>query len=173
MDTPAAHLLTPDHADAYARLRTAMLVDAPHAFASSPGEAHGEKAESVVDYLADPYHAIAVVDHPHTPGKLAAAAGIMRLKHRKLSHRANIWGVYCTPELRGRGFGRAVMRCAIEQAQTWDGLKVIGLSVSAHSPGALALYESLGFVRWGLEPDAMRIDGQPFDEIHMALQLKP
>ena len=171
MDTPIARLLTPEDADAYARLRRSMLIDVPHAFASSPGEAHGEKPESVVEYLSDPYHAIIAVDHPEIPGALSGAAGMMRLKHRKLRHRANIWGVYCVPELRGRGLGRAIMLRAIEQARAWDAVEVIGLSVSARSPGALALYESLGFVRWGLEPDAMRIDSESFDEIHLSLHL--
>jgi RimJ/RimL family protein N-acetyltransferase len=171
MDAPIARLLTPDGAEAYARLRRAMLIDVPRAFASSPGEAHGEKPEAIVEYLADPCQAIAVVDHPHKPGELAAAAGIMRMKHRKMNHRVNIWGVYCVPELRGQGLGRAAMVRAIERARDWDGVEVIGLSVSARSPGALALYESLGFVRWGLEPDAMRIDGEAFDEVHLALRL--
>lgn len=143
----------------------------PHAFASSPGEGKGEHPDEVVKYLSDANNAIAVVNHPDAPGELAAGAGIMRVPNLKLRHRANIWGVYCVPELRGTGLGRAVMLCAIEQARAWNGVEVIGLSVSARSPGALALYESLGFVRWGLEPDAMRIDGESFDEIFLSLRL--
>ena len=171
MDLPIARLLTLEGAEAYARLRTAMLIDTPRAFASSPGEARGEKADGIVEYLSDPHQAITVVDHPEKPGELAAAAGMMRMKHRKMSHRANIWGVYCVPELRGLGLGRAVMTKAIEVARSWEGVEVLGLSVSAQSPAALALYESLGFVRWGLEPDAMRIEGESFDEVHLAQRL--
>lgn len=172
MDTPNVRLLTAEDAEAYARLRTAMLIDTPRAFVSSPGDAHGERPDSVVEYLANPYQAIIVINHPDKPGELAAAAGLMRLKHRKVSHRADIWGVYCVPELRGHGYGRAVTTRAIEHARTWDGVERVGLSVSAQSPGAVALYESLGFVRWGLEPDAMRIDGQSFDEIHLSVRLE-
>jgi len=172
MDIPSARLLIPDDAVAYASLRTAMLIDVPRAFASTPGEARGEEAASVLEYLSDPHRAIAVVDHPDTPGSLAAAAGITRMTHRKLRHRAEIWGVYCLPEMRGRGLGRTVMVRAIEQARAWDGIEVISLSVSARSPEAIALYESLGFVRWGLEPDALRIDGESFDEVHLSLRLR-
>lgn len=171
MVQPAVRPLAVDEAEAYARLRSVMLVDTPHAFASSPGEAKGEKAEGIIEYLADPHQAIAVVDHPDTPGELSASAGIMRRKHQKLRHRADIWGVYCVPELRGRGFGRAVMIHAIELARAWEGIEVIGLSVSARSPSAIALYESLGFQHWGIEPDALRIDGESFDEIHLTLRL--
>lgn len=172
MTPPTARLLTPAEAEAYSRLRTAMLIDVPRAFASSPGDAHGEKPDAIVEYLANPHQAITVADHPDKPGELAAAAGIMRLKHRKMSHTANIWGVYCVPELRGHGLGRAVMIRAIELARTWQGVEKISLSVSAQSTNALALYESLGFKRWGLEPDAMRIDGESFDEIHLSLRLQ-
>lgn len=171
MVKPAARPLDGAEAEAYARLRSAMLVETPHAFASSPGEAKGEKAEGIVEYLSDPHQVITVVDHPEAPGELAASAGIMRMKHQKLRHRADIWGVYCVPELRGRGFGRAVMIRAIEQARSWKGVEVIGLSVSARSPVAIALYESLGFERWGIEPDALRIGGESFDEIHLSLVL--
>lgn len=166
-----ARLLLPAEAEAYARLRRAMLVDVPRAFSSSPGEARGEQADSIVEYLSDPHHAIIVVDHPEKPGELAASAGINRMMHRKMRHRADIWGVYCVPDLRGRGLGRAVMLRAIEHARSWDGVEVVALSVSARSPEAIALYESLGFVRWGTEPDAMRIDGESFDEVHLALHL--
>lgn len=166
-----AHLLTPDRAEAYARLRSAMLVDVPHAFGSSPGEGKGERADEVVKYLSDPNNAIAVVDHPEAEGEFAAAAGIMRVPNAKMRHRAGIWGVYCVPELRGHGLGRAVLLRVVEQARAWDGVETIGLSVSARSPEAIGLYESLGFVRWGTEPDAMRIDGESFDEVFLTLRL--
>lgn len=148
-----------------------MLHDVPQAFAASPGEGKAERPEEVVSYLSDPNNVIAIVDHPDAPNELAAAAGIMRVPNLKLRHRANIWGVYCVPELRGTGLGRAVMNRVIEQARAWDGVEVVGLSVSARSPGALALYESLGFERWGIEPDAMRIDGESFDEVFLQLRL--
>jgi hypothetical protein len=35
----------------------------------------------------------------------------------------------------------------------------------------MGLYASLGFVAWGREPAALRIDGVDYDEIHMALRL--
>lgn len=172
MHTAIARLLTPDGAETYARLRTAMLIDVPHAFGSSPGEGKGERADEVMKYLSDPDHAIAVIDHPDASGELAAAAGIMRVPNLKMRHRAGIWGVYCVPELRGLGLGLAVVLRVIEQAREWDGVETVGLSVSAHSPQALALYESLGFEQWGTEPDAMRIEGESFDEIHLALRME-
>ena len=71
----------------------------------------------------------------------------------------------------GRGLARAVTTAAIDTARSWRGVTVIGLSVSASAPEAIALYESLGFERWGVEPDAVRIDGVSHAEVHMALDL--
>ena len=164
-------MLTPDDAAAYTRLRTAMLVDSPHAFGSSPGEGRGEDVDSILEYLSDPNKAIAVVDHPENAGEFAAAGGIMRVTTLKSRHRAGIWGVYCVPEMRGRGLGRSVMDRLIEHARSWDGVEVIGLSASAEAPEAIALYERLGFVRWGLEPDALRLGDKSFDEVYLALRL--
>jgi ribosomal-protein-alanine N-acetyltransferase len=46
---------------------------------------------------------------------------------------------------RRRGLGRALVRAAVEGARA-EGLRAIGLHVSVTNPGAVALYESEGFV---------------------------
>jgi len=47
----------------------------------------------------------------------------------------------------------------------------LNLGVSETTPGARALYEAVGFVVWGTEPRAMRVEGRYYDEIFMALAL--
>ena len=41
---------------------------------------------------------------------------------------------------------------------------------SLRAEAALRLYRALGFEQWGIEPDALRVEGQPFAEIHMILR---
>lgn len=88
-----------------------------------------------------------------------------------MNHRALIYSVYCDPVHRRKGYARAIMHAAIATARSWEGVDIICLAVSAKSADALALYESLGFERWGLEPDVVRVNGEAYDEIHMALRL--
>jgi hypothetical protein len=47
----------------------------------------------------------------------------------------------------------------------------VHLSVSERAEVASALYESLGFVTWGVEPAALRFDGANVAERHMQLVL--
>ncbi|MBX3378871.1 MAG: GNAT family N-acetyltransferase, partial [Phycisphaeraceae bacterium] len=82
-----------------------------------------------------------------------------------------IWGVYVTPGARGRGLGKAVVARAIEEAKTWEGLARLHLAVSENAPVAKKMYESLGFVQWGYEPDAIRIDGRSFGEHHLEMMV--
>jgi RimJ/RimL family protein N-acetyltransferase len=60
---------------------------------------------------------------------------------------------------------------AIEIARVW-GVSKVQLSVSSTAPAAQRVYESLGFVAWGRESDALRLNGNSADEIHMDLRLE-
>jgi ribosomal protein S18 acetylase RimI-like enzyme len=58
---------------------------------------------------------------------------------------AFVYDVSVSPDLRRRGYGRAIMEAGIEFCRG-RGAKVLGLNVFGHNPGAKALYERLGFV---------------------------
>jgi ribosomal protein S18 acetylase RimI-like enzyme len=58
---------------------------------------------------------------------------------------AFVYNVAVEPELRRRGYGRAIMLAAERWCRD-RGLTSIGLRVFAHNAGARALYEQLGFV---------------------------
>ncbi|MCY1145765.1 GNAT family N-acetyltransferase [Actinoplanes sp. Pm04-4] len=67
----------------------------------------------------------------------------------KVTHEtAFVYNVAVEPELRRRGYGRAIMLAA----ERWcheNGLTRIGLHVFAYNTGARALYEQLGFAETG------------------------
>lgn len=156
---------------AYAALRREMLLDSPWAFASSPDD---DMPEAVLrERLAEPCHVI-VGGFVRTGGgepKLVASAGVYRADKRKAQHLAHIWGVYTSPAARGRGLGRAVTAAAIDVARGWEGVEGICLGVSERSAAARRVYESLGFVQWGVEPDATRIGCESACEVYMRLRL--
>ena len=166
--TPVVRLLGPADAGLYAQLRSEMLIDSPASFSSSPGEARGETREQVIEALSSDGHEIAGV---FVDDDLVSVAGIFRERRAKQHHRAFVYGVYTTPGARGRGHGRAVMECVLEAARAMVGVEVVGIGVSTNGPGALRLYESLGFVQWGLEPDSMRVDGVSYGEVYLSLVL--
>lgn len=57
-------------------------------------------------------------------------------------------GIALLPEYRGQGFGRRLMRAALEAAAA-AGYRQVSLTVHPQNP-AIALYESCGFVRRGV-----------------------
>ncbi|WP_250031081.1 GNAT family N-acetyltransferase [Paractinoplanes maris] len=61
---------------------------------------------------------------------------------------AFVYNVAVEPDLRRRGYGRAIMLAAERWCQD-NALTRIGLHVFAHNTGARALYEQLGFIETG------------------------
>ncbi len=161
--------LTDSDADitAYVHLRREMLEREPFAFGSSP-----EDDRLSADFLRTSLrsHDSAILGC-FKCGELIAAAGLVREPKLKAHHLATIYGVYTTPAARGLGAARAVLTHAITTARKWTGVDWVQLSVSETAPIAQGLYESLGFIAWGTEPDATRVDGLGYAEIHMRLKL--
>jgi ribosomal protein S18 acetylase RimI-like enzyme len=90
-----------------------------------------------------------------------------RLKNR---HKALLVSMYVAPEYSGQGIGQALVKTVVLQAEQ-SGLAQLLLTVTSSNHKALALYEKCGFKAFGTEPDAVRINGQSFDKIHMFLPL--
>ena len=169
--------ITVDDVAAYVTLRREMLRADPWAFAASEDADIGCDVEKMRARLAEPGQLVvgafdADCEQGAQPGApLLGAAGLVRNRHAKLAHRAIIWGVYVSPNARGQGVGAALINALIDAARTWPGLDSVGLSVSERASSAQRLYARCGFVAWGREPAALRVDGVAYDEIHMVRML--
>lgn len=166
---PAVLRLTPCDAERYTELRREMLAAAPWAFTATPDDDIALDLAHLRSSLGESESAIFAVEAAE---KLVAAAGIFRMKNPKFAHRAKLWGVYVDSRHRGQGLGRAVVTAAIELARTWSGVEFVDLSVSANSPEARRLYESLGFNQWGREPQTLQYNGRRYDEVYMTLRIE-
>ena len=161
--------LTPDDAPAFQALRLAALKEAPSAFASSYEE-EKDLALAVVEGR------LAVRDDRGAFGAfhdddLVGMVVLGRIDQKKVSHKAFIWSMYVAPAARGRGVGRALLDAALALARTVPGVRQVNVGVTADNAIAVRLYESLGFRRFGLEPNALLVAGQLHEELHMALPL--
>ncbi|MGI4862274.1 MAG: GNAT family N-acetyltransferase [Janthinobacterium lividum] len=102
-------------------------------------------------------------------GRLAACAGLQVPDAQKLRHKGTLWGMYARPEARGTGLGAALLEALIGHAR--DDLEEIQLRVASSNEAAIRLYLRTGFVQYGLEKRALKVDGIYYDDIMMALSL--
>lgn len=59
-----------------------------------------------------------------------------------------MWGGFTSPQYRRQGFGRRVVKAAIEQALS-NNVQRINLQVYVPNEAALGLYNAIGFVEYG------------------------
>jgi ribosomal-protein-alanine N-acetyltransferase len=96
----------------------------------------------------DAWDAAAISSLLVTPGVFAYAHADGFVLARAVAGEAEILTLAVVPQARGRGLGRALLRAAIEKAQTM-GAETMFLEVGADNPSALALYAGLGFTKAG------------------------
>jgi RimJ/RimL family protein N-acetyltransferase len=70
---------------------------------------------------------------------------------------------------RGRGFGTEATRLIVGHGFEQLGLHRISLTVYAFNPRARRVYEKAGFVEEGRERQAVRLDGERYDDIMMSI----
>ena len=157
-------------AAAFQALRLRGLRESPAAFGSTYEEEAGVPLNEIAARLAPGAGGEDVVFGVFADGDvLVGVAGLRREGHRKARHRARVWGMYVAPEARGRGLGRALLEAVIAHARTLTGVERLTLSVVPDNQAARSLYLRLGFVSFGVEPQAYRLDGEYWDSEHMAL----
>ncbi len=75
-----------------------------------------------------------------------------------VANQAQVKTLFVVPEARGRGLGRALMQ-ALENLARSQGFDILNLDVRATKAEAGALYESLGYERWGTNPHYIDLPG--------------
>lgn len=72
---------------------------------------------------------------------------------------ATLTHAFVAPYARGHGLARMITR-RVEEAARAFGYHVLNLDVRETQTAAIALYESLGYTRWGMHPAYARVDGR-------------
>jgi ribosomal protein S18 acetylase RimI-like enzyme len=162
-------LLIPDDAAEWWRLRLESLTGDPGAFSSSAEDHHSLKLEDVKTRLAS--GAAFFVAGAFAETQLVGMAGFHREQGIKTRHKGRVWGVYVTPQWRGRGVGRKLLEAVLQRGAEIEGVEQILISVATTQAVAVSLYRSLGFQTFGSEPRALRVDGRYIDEEYLLLRL--
>jgi ribosomal protein S18 acetylase RimI-like enzyme len=156
--------LTADDAAQYQALRLRGLQESPTAFSSSYSDEMGRSIAEIVTRLTPAPDGSRSTFGAFVDKQLAGILAVIRPERAKLRHCVELAGMYVAPEYRRRGLGAALVDRALIHAHSLPGVRQVKLGVNANNRAARSLYQSRGFVRVGVEPEALCIDGRYYDE---------
>lgn len=163
-------VLNESDAPFYQELRLSALKVNPEAFGSTYEREVEFPLEMVIERIK-PTKDKFVLGAFDDSGSLMGSVTFMQENSLKTSHKGNIFGMYVAPESRGYGVGKSLLHELIKKARLCEGLEQINLAVISENESAKRLYKSLGFEVYGVEPNALKYNGQYFDEDLMVLNL--
>lgn len=161
--------LHPSDAPAYRTLRLRALWEHPEAFTSSYAEDERQPLEVSQRRLADGDN---FFWGAFEASELCGMVGLEREQRAKNRHKGTVVGMYVAAEYTGRGIGQALIDALLAGARH-EGLQLLVLTVTEGDGPALRLYERAGFRSFGIEPNAIQVDGHAYAKNHMVLELKP
>jgi RimJ/RimL family protein N-acetyltransferase len=166
MNAPAITLrrLFPADAALYRDIRLEALLDSPDAFSSTYDGEKERPPDAFAARLADS-HVVGAFSGP----QLIGIAGFYIQPGPKHAHKGMLWGMYVRPHHRGTGLGRVLVGTIVEHARRH--VEVLQLFVVSDNLPARRLYQSLGFVEYGIERHATKYRGRYHDDVLMALPL--
>ena len=160
-------------APAYKRLRDEALRCAPEAFAANYASARLQPAEAYAPRFGSPLSGTFFLGAFDTRHTLVGCLGCERALPAQQRHSAQLVGMCVAPGAQRQGLGRSLLQHVLMVAARVPGLEQLTLTVTASNTHVVRLYESLGFVAWGLQPRALIVAGQAYDALHMSRPLHP
>lgn len=155
---------------AYRELRLQALSESPTAFASS---FERETCLTSIDFakkLAAHDNSVSGIFGAFNDSEeLIGMFGFSRETRPKRAHVGSLWSMYVLLEFRHQGIGAALLDKALSHVRQLGVLRQVVLAVTANNLAASSLYRSRDFERFGLERDALFIDGKYFDVEHLVL----
>jgi ribosomal protein S18 acetylase RimI-like enzyme len=151
-------------------VRLSALKNNPEAFGSTYEREVKFSLETVLERMK-PTRDKFVLGAFDARGSLVGIVAFVRENGLKTTHKGNVFGMYVAPEMRGQGLGKSLMLELIRKAKNCEGLEQINLTVMSENEFGKKLYKSLGFVVYGVEHNALKYNGQYFDEDFMVLKV--
>ena len=160
--------LGPTDASDYQALRLRALKEHPEAFTS----AYEEEAPKPIAYAFNRLgqQSSARFWGGFVDGKLVGMLGLDREPRKKNHHKALVVGMYVASEYGRQGIARQLLDALLEDARASE-VELLVRTVTCGNASAERLYQEAGFVSFGIEPDAIRVENLSYAKNHMFLQI--
>ncbi|MFC5550627.1 GNAT family N-acetyltransferase [Massilia aerilata] len=164
--------LTPTDAAAYRALRLAALRAFPLAFQSDYEDALRQPLSWAEKRLATAGDTMfGAFDGAQCDARLVGAICLRMPDGRKVRHAAELKALAVDPERQRQGIGRALVAHLLAHARALGHVRQISLTVIDGNTKAQQLYAAFGFQPFGLEPEALLLDGRYHAKQHRQLIL--
>jgi ribosomal protein S18 acetylase RimI-like enzyme len=151
-------------AEDYRAIRLSALKTAPEAF----GSVHALEAPRPIEMHAERLTSSLVLG-AYDNETIVGMIGFKQEGGPKDAHKGFLWGFYVEPESRKQGVGAALVAAVLQAARAV--VEQVTLTVVEENSAAIALYERFGFMRYGLEPRALKTEAGYSNEVLMVLFL--
>lgn len=168
--------LTKDNAREFWELRFRALREDGHAFGATYEEEIKKPIQSLIEIFNNNY--IKPINNNFILGafndenKIMGVIGLYRETRIKLKHKATIWGMYIIPEYRRKGVAKELITELINISKTMEELEQLNLAVVSSNIKAIKLYNTLEFVTYGKEKNAIKSNNKYYDEDYMVYFVK-
>ncbi len=157
-------LLNSNHLLSWKKLRIEALQNAPESF--------GSAYEEEITYSENDWESglkKSDIFGAFVNDKLVGSAGFYTLNMLKQKHKGVLFGMYITPQHRGKGIANTLVETVILHAQS----RVMQLHATCvtSNTSAIELYQKHGFKIYGTEPRALKIGNHFYDEHLMILNM--
>ena len=163
-------VLTASNAAPYKALMLHAYKHAADAFTSTPEERAKEPDEWWIKRIAHP-EGMTVAYGDFEGANLVGTVALEFSAKPKTKHKALVVGMYVMPAARGKGSARALLQAAVEFCKQRGDIRAVQLEVTEGNMPAVTLYESLGFIAYGVEPMAVLTPAGFRSKVHMWLSL--
>jgi RimJ/RimL family protein N-acetyltransferase len=102
---------------------------------------------------------------------LCGIVGVQFESREKIRHKATLFGMYVPNQFQKLGYGALLVEAAIATASKRSGVKQLQLTVTEGNAGAIDLYKRAGFQPFGIEPNAVFVNGTYWAKIHMSQRI--
>jgi ribosomal protein S18 acetylase RimI-like enzyme len=151
----------PDDAALYRVVRLEGLEHHPEAFGASFETERAQPDSFFAERLAG-----SEVLGAFSSDELLGIVGLRVLPGLKEAHKGQLWGMYVRPQARQAGVGRRLVDTLLKAAR--PRVELVQLSVWQANAAARRLYESFGFIEYGLELKALKHNGTYYNLVLMA-----